>query len=544
MSKSLYLINPLSDGPSYFGAEVFEHWDFKPAQGIADLACVTVAAMAPDDWDVTVCDEFVSEADLDMDVDFVGLTGKFNQGKRMIEIADHFRSRGTKVLIGGPFASLSPEVVRDHCDVLIIGELEEIMDTFFQELDDGSYKSEYVTDKPDLAQSPVPRWDLYPNERALGGCVQTSRGCPFTCEFCDVIQYVGRKQRHKDVSQIIAELDVLYAQGYRQTFLADDNFTVYRKRAKEVLAALRDWNAKQTDGPMALDTQVSIDAARDPEIMQLCAEAGLVSVFIGIETPNVESLQETKKRQNVGVDLIEEMNVFLEHGIAVMGGMIVGFDNDGPDIFEIQRVFAMNSPVPIWSLGALEAPAQTPLFARLQAEGRLNSEPVSAGSALAAGVDGDTPWHSNIVPAQMTREQLVEGLHWLCNSLYTPENFGQRMLQMIDKLGPQLGPFATERRGVNVKRREIDTEVLNLMRRFVRQGKAERKMYLMLAEAMAEKPGTEPAFAKMLFRYAQVRCLYEVGSFWEPHVADSSPLTMSGVAKVEPATSGLVTIGT
>ncbi len=544
MAKSLYLINPRSDGPSYFGAEVFEHMDFRPAQGIADLACVTVAAMAPDDWDVTVCDEFVSAADLDADVDFVGLTGKFNQGRRMIEIANAFRARGVVVLIGGPFASLSPEVVRDHCDILIQGEMEEIMDTFFQELEDGTYKDHYETGKPDLSNSPVPRWDLYPNDRSLGGCVQTSRGCPFTCEFCDVIQYVGRKQRHKDTSQIIAELDVLYSHGYRQTFLADDNFTVYRKRAKEVLVALRDWNAKQADGPMALDTQVSIDAARDPEIMQLCAEAGLVSVFIGIETPNVESLAETKKRQNVGVDLIQEINVFLEHGIAVMGGMIVGFDNDGPDIFEVQRDFAMGSSVPIWSLGALEAPAQTPLFARLQAEGRLNADPVAAGGALAAGVDGDTPWHSNIVPAQMTREELVDGLHWLCNTLYTPENFGQRMLQMIDALGPQRGPFATDTRVANVNRRELDSEVLNLMRKFVRQGPAERKMYLKIADAMAQKPGSEAAFAKMLFRYAQVRCLYDIGAFWEPHVADSSPLTMSGVSEASAPPSGLVTIGT
>lgn len=531
MRKSLYLINPRSDHPSYFGAEVFEQWGFNPAQGIADLACVTVAAMAPSDWTVSVCDEFIDEVDFEVDAEFIGLTGKFNQAKRMIEIADEFRRRGKTVLIGGPFASLSPEVVRDHCDVLVVGEMEEIMDTFFQELEAGTFKKEYVTDKPDLAGSPVPRWELYPNDRTLSGCVQTSRGCPFECEFCDVIQYLGRKQRHKSVDQIVAELDVLYSHGYRLVFLADDNFTVYRKRAKEVLTALRDWNARQTDGPMAFGTQVSIDAARDPEIMRLQAEAGMIWTFIGIETPNVEALKETKKRQNVGIDLTEEIQVFLDHGIAVIGGMIVGFDNDGPDIFQRQYDFAMGSPVPIWSLGALEAPAQTPLHARLDKAGRLMD---ASGSA-------DTPWHSNIIPTQMTRDQLVDGLQWLCNGLYSPEMFGQRMLQMINGMGPQLGPFATKERQMAQSSRVLDSESLNLLRRFIRQGPAERKMYLEVAEAMADKPESGPAAALMLFRYSQVRCLYEQGNFWEPHLAD---VAAQPEFALEAATdAGLVTIG-
>ena len=149
MSKSLYLVSPRSDTPSYFGAEVFEQWGFAPSQGIADLGCITVAAMAPSDWKVTVCDEFVDPVDYDCDADFVGLTGKFNQRKRMIQISEEFRRRGKTVIMGGPFASLSPEALRDHCDILVIGEMEEIAEQFFADLESSTWKKEYlIEEKP------------------------------------------------------------------------------------------------------------------------------------------------------------------------------------------------------------------------------------------------------------------------------------------------------------------------------------------------------------------------------------------------------------
>jgi len=435
--KSLYLINPRSPSPSYFGAEVFAGWGFPAAQGIADLALVTVAALAPADWRVTVCDEHVHPVDFDSPADYVGITGKVTQGRRMIELAAEFRHRGKTVVIGGPYASLSPEVLRPHCDVLVQGELEGLSAELFADLERGAWREAYIGSRPDLAASPLPRWDLYPNDRTLMGCVQTSRGCPFECEFCDVIQYLGRRQRHKPIEQILAELDQLYDLGYRAVFLADDNFTVYRKQAKEVLAALRDWNAARPDGPVAFNTQVSIDAARDPEILRLSAEAGMTSVFIGIETPNEESLRESHKRQNVGVDLLGQVRAFLEHGMAVTAGMIVGFDHDGPDIFKRQYEFAQASPIPIFSLGALVAPAATPLFARIKEAGRL----VEGGPEVAA-----LPWDTNILPTLMSRAELLSGMRWLCNRLYSPQAFACRVVQMIEALGPQLGPFRPGRR--------------------------------------------------------------------------------------------------
>ena len=380
MRPSLYLINPAVDFPTYFGGEVYAGWGLRPATLMADLAIPTVAGMVPRDFDVRLCDENISPIEFDISADFVGITGKITQWGRMTAIAREFRRRGKVVLIGGPYASLSPEVVRPHCDIVVRGEAEDISEELFSDLRKGRWKPEYVGNRPDLARSPMPNWELYPNDRALLGTVQTSRGCPFECEFCDVIQYLGRKQRHKPVTQVLRELDEIYRRDYRHIFLADDNFTVYRARAKELLAALRNWNFRQDQVKVRFVTQVSIDAARDAELLKMCAEAGLTQVFIGIETPNEDSLKETKKRQNVGINLLDQVQHFLEHGIAVVGGMIVGFDSDRPDIFERQYEFAMSSPIPIFSVGALVAPAATPLHERMAKEGRLSSD----GSEVAA----------------------------------------------------------------------------------------------------------------------------------------------------------------
>lgn len=513
MGKSLYLINAKAETPSYFGAEVFERSGLEPAHGIADLAAITVAALAPADWDVSVCDEYVTPVDFSSDADFIGITGKVNQADRMIEVAEEFRRRGKIVIMGGPFASLSPHALRGHCDILVIGELEGIAEQFFSDLENSEWKAEYTADRPDLALSPVPRWDLYPNDRTLMGCVQTSRGCPFECEFCDVIQYLGREQRHKAIDQIITELDVLYELGYRQVFLADDNFTVYRRRAKAVLRALRDWNESRPDGPVAFATQVSIDAARDPEIMQLCAEAGLVWVFIGIETPNEASLKETKKRQNVGINLIEQIQIFFDHGIMVTGGMIVGFDHDDLDIFQVQYDFAMKTPIPMFSLGALVAPAATPLFARMKAAGRL----------IEGGEEG-TNLNTNIIPALMTREELLEGLRWLCNNLYSPESFGRRVVQMIERLGPQRGPFREREGRTTSAMRPVESETMIFLHKLIRQGPDETEMWRAIGKAMMAKPETGRLVMMSMYSYSQVRCLYEAGQFWEPHLADEVPL--------------------
>src|SRR5215813_15139027 len=453
MSKTIYLINPANDYPSYYGLEVFAGWGVKPAVNTADLATVTLAAMFPEDFNVSLCEEHITPVDFDSPADYVGITGKISQRNRMIALAGEFRRRGKTVMIGGPYATLSPDAVRPHCDITVRGEVEEIFDDLCDDLRQSRWKSEYVGNRPDLSTCALPKWEKYPNDRALSGTLQTSRGCPFECEFCDVIQYLGRKQRHKPISLVLAELNELYRHGYRTVFLADDNLTVYRSRAKELLAALRDWNNRQAEGQVQFSTQVSIDAAKDDELLQMCNDAGLTSVFIGIETPNEDSLYETKKRQNTKVDLIQQVQRFFDHGISVTGGMIVGFDADGLDIFRRQYEFAMASAIPIFSLGALVAPEATPLHNRMKKLGRLEEE----GSETPG-----TPWSTNIIPNHMTRDQLLAGIQWLYNNLYHPDALTERVSSFVAKFNTaKLYKQNTKYQSRTVAR-QVEIDLLNL----------------------------------------------------------------------------------
>jgi len=508
MGKSIYLINPRSQFPTYFSAEVFAASGFRPATAMADLAIPTLAALAPPDFNVVLCDENVSTLDPNINVDFVGITGKITQLSRMLKIARFFRKRGTKVIIGGPQASLCPESVRSDADILVTGEIENIAGQFFADLSSGSWKPQYFGDKPDLDTTPLPRWDLYPNDRAGMGTVQTSRGCPFECEFCDVIQYLGRKQRHKSPARVLAELDDLYNRNYRAVFLADDNFTVYRARAKELLLALKEWN--NAGKGMAFTTQVSIDCARDTEMLQLCADAGLVNVFIGIETPNEDSLRETKKRQNVGIDLRERIERFVHNGIAVTGGMIVGFDSDTKAIFQQQYEFAMSVPVPIFSLGTLVAPAATPLHSRMAAQNRL----VENGSEVAGA-----PWNTNMVPLQMSRSELISGVHWLCNRLYRPDAFAERALRFVGEFGrDRLPPASTVSRAARSHYRSFDIEALQLAARVGQLGPEEAKMFTRVQAAVSKKPEASTQMILMLGQYMQVRHSFSSAGLWNPYL--------------------------
>jgi hypothetical protein len=516
MSKSIYIVNPAADFPTYFGAEVLAASGRPAGVMMADLAATTVAAMAPADWQISICDQSVAPVDYDHPADWVLLTGKVSQRQRLTAIADEFRRRGKRVMIGGPYASLSPERLRNHCDVLVCGEIEEISEELFADLRADHLRESYSGDRPSLALTPPPRWDLYPNDRALLGAVQTSRGCPFECEFCDVIQYLGRKQRHKPIAHVLAELDLLWAQGYRAAFLADDNFTAYRAHCKELLAAMAWW---RRDHPMDFVTQISIDAARDEELMDMCVAAGLTQVFVGVETPNVESLRETGKRQNLRINLADEVQKLVDHGISVMGGMIVGFDADGPDVFALQYEFAMATAVPMFSLGALMASEATPLYDRIVREGRL----------LEGGVETPAvPWSSNIRSRAMGMDVLHQGMKNLCNSLYSPPAFGERVLRFIAtfgraRKGPEPAPLDLE------KLRDIDRQAMQVGMDVRRLGEQEGRMWNKVWGAAVRRPSTMAIVARIMFQYAQARHMFEKGNYWEPQLA-AAPLAKSHLA--------------
>jgi radical SAM superfamily enzyme YgiQ (UPF0313 family) len=338
------------------------------------------------------------------------------------------------------------------------------------------------------------------------GALQTSRGCPFECEFCDVIQYLGREQRHKSNEAVLEELDELYDRGYRTVFLADDNLTVYRRRAKQLLASIAQWRRSHT---VSFVTQVSVDMARDAELLAMCTDAGVTQVFIGLETPNPESLRECKKRQNLHVDLIAETDRVIEHGIAVFGGMIVGFDADTSDVFERQYEFAMASAIPIFSLGALVAPEATPLYARLAREGRLIN-----GGLDVQGV----PWDSNIQPLKMTAAQLSSGVRALCNALYSPAAFQQRSLRFIERFGRVYrGPSQSNNQ--KEATRSIDEDAISIALGVRRLGMEESRMVQAIWSATASRPEAAPVVMRMLFLYAQIRFMLEQADYWDPQTS-------------------------
>lgn len=522
MGKSIYIINPNPNVPAYYGGEVFKAMGYAPGVLIADLVIPTVAAFVPKDFSVHLCDEYITDIDFDIDVDYVGITGRVDQKKRMIDVANAFRAKGKIVMMGGSYVSLSPEVMREHCDILVRGEIEEIAEQLFNDLRDGTYKKEYIGTKPELSLSPIPRWDLYPNHRAATGSIQTSRGCPYACEFCDVIVYLGRKQRHKPIEQVLEELDLQYAMGYRAVFLSDDNLTVNRTHAKNLLRALRDWNRAHADSPVRFRTQVSTEVVKDAELMQLCAEAGLDQVFVGIESPNKESMKEVKKLQNVKIEVAEVIKAFYKYGIFPQCGMMVGFDADDKDIFRQQFELAMESFNPYFTLGVLVAPDATPLYARMEKAGRIEvrdaNTPAAVGSFLAS---------SNIIGKNISKDEMDQGIKWLSSNLYAPKNFAARFLKMIELLDRSSHPkgatsfLLTEKNHIYKDMTSVAMKVRNM-------GEDEKKMWQEIGEKISEKGVGQDLFVTLMFFYAQLRHLYDVSGVWKPELTnDPSPWAKS-----------------
>ncbi|HEY2136203.1 MAG TPA: radical SAM protein [Xanthobacteraceae bacterium] len=490
---SIYIINPAADAPSYHTSESNGRTGGLGWVQVADLAVVTVAALVPDDWRVQVTDESISDIDFETAAEFIAITGKVSQRSRMYGIAREFRRRGKTVIIGGSFATLNADDVRPHADILVTGELEELAPRLFTDLASGQWQSAYNGGQADIRLSPLPRWDLYELGRAQTGALQTSRGCPFDCEFCDVIQYQGRKQRFKSNEQIIAELEQLYGAGCRQIFLVDDNFTVNRRRAQSVLQTISEWNAGHAGNAVHFLTQASIDVAREPELLALCARAGLRTLFIGIETTNVESLRETGKRQNLLLPLEQAIKNILSHGIAVFGGVIAGFDHDGPEIFEKLFDAFQQLPLPDLSIGCLTAPRSTALHDRLTAEGRLTGEVWDSFAG--------SPYSTNISPARMTREQLVAGTTWLSRTAYAPHNFQRRMMNFIETFGD--GGLLPRKSGRQANER-LPLFQQTLAKTMAR-GPGETAMVREVLRAASKKTATLPAVVFFLTRYEQFR---------------------------------------
>jgi radical SAM superfamily enzyme YgiQ (UPF0313 family) len=400
-----------------------------------NLALPTVAGLTPPPHEVVLCDENVEAIDFDTDADVVGITGFVVHKRRMFEIAEAFRRRGKMVVAGGPFATLCPEELRGKVDVLFVGEAEYTWPQFVRDYETGQWSSEYSQDaKPSMLDSPTPRFDLLKVGRYRSMAIQFARGCPFDCEFCDIIVMYGRRPRTKSVAQVLAEVEAIHALGVANIFVVDDNFIGNKKEAKLLLAALADWQAAR-GYPIELMTEVSLNVAQDDELLALMKRAHFSVIFVGIESPRKASLQETKKTQNMREDIVTSVHRIQAAGIEVMAGMIVGFDADDPSIFEEQFRFIQEARIPISMTGMLNAVPKTPLHARLKAAGRLIAESV-----------GDQFVFTNIVPAGMSRLELYEGYRALLHRLYDYGNYRRRAMALILNRGTQIGSRVLGRR--------------------------------------------------------------------------------------------------
>jgi radical SAM superfamily enzyme YgiQ (UPF0313 family) len=390
---------------------------------------LTLAALTPEDFHVTICDENAGErVDYDSPAQIVGITGYLLQKTDVLAHAEQFRKRGKTVVVGGPLANLLPEVCRPHCDVLFEGEAEYTWPRFLRDYVGGRWDDHYVeSEKIHLPDSPPPRLDLM-HRRYAHGIVQCTRGCPFSCEFCDIIVVFGRKMRFKPIDQVLREVAAWHRTGAPQVFFADDNFVGHRAYAKDLLRALAKWNARQSR-PLAFYTQASIDMVRDEELLRLLGDANFKEVFIGIESPRKASLAETHKTQNEKLDLVQAVHTIQSYNLFVMAGMIVGFDNDDPTIFDEQYDFCQKAQIPIIMNSTLNASPKTPLGDRLQAEGRM---------LLAEWAQDDfshqvKPGATNFRPLRMTMDELMLGQKRLIRKLYEPEAFRDRLLGNLSR---------------------------------------------------------------------------------------------------------------
>ena len=392
------------------------------------LGLLTIAAMLPGEWPKKLVDMNVTKlTEIELawaDCAFISAMAVQRESAR--QIIARCKEVGLKIVAGGPLFTAAyedfPEV--DH---LVLDEAETTLSPFLKDLGEGQAEHLYTSKSfPNLEETPIPLWKLVKMKRYVSMNIQYSRGCPFSCEFCDITTLFGHRARTKSVSQVLDELESLYSLGWRGgVFFVDDNFIGNKKKLKEeVLPAMDDW-MKKRKYPFNFATEVSIDLADDDELIRLMTRTGFDNVFVGIETPDDQTLKECHKSQNRNRDLINSVERIQSFGLNVRGGFIVGFDNDSPEIFERQIEFIQKSKIITAMVGMLNAPRGSRLYERLQKEGRLLKE-----------VTGDnTDFSTNIIP-KMGYEKLAEGYRKIVGRVYSPKLYFERVKGYLREYRP------------------------------------------------------------------------------------------------------------
>lgn len=382
------------------------------------LGLLTVAAMLPTEWELKLADLNVrSLTDEQIKwADYVFIGAMVVQKASVREVISRCNHLGTPIVAGGPL--FTTEYDEFPCiKHFVLGEAECTLPELIADINKGEAKRIYKSDgHPDISRTPVPLWSLIKMKDYNSMNIQYSRGCPFDCEFCDIVVLNGHLPRTKSKSQVIAELEALYDSGWRESvFIVDDNFIGNKNKLKqEILPAIINWQ-KKNNNPFTFVTETSINLSDDKELMDLMVSAGFVCVFVGIESPNEESLQECHKTQNVNRDLIGSIKAIQNCGMEVMGGFIIGFDNDPQSIFKTQINFIQKSGIVTAMVGLLNAPRGTRLYNRLKSENRLLNN-----------FSGDnTDFSLNFIP-KMGMSELISGYKHVVDTIYSPKNFYHR----------------------------------------------------------------------------------------------------------------------
>ena len=426
VTMKILLVNP--DIPLTF-------WSFKNALNfiskkalLPPLGLLTVAAMLPRNWETKLIDMATTKL-RDRDIqwaDYVFITAMHIQQKSAHKVIERCRKIGTKVVAGGPLFTTIPEHYI-HVDHLVLKEAELTLPMFIRDLQNDCPRKIYNThDKADLCETPIPLWNLINIKKYASMCIQYSRGCPFDCDFCDVTRLFGHKIRTKTTVKVLDELESLYSLGWRgDVFFVDDNFIGNKTRLKtELLPAIISW-MKKRQYPFCFNTQASINLADDEELMEQMVQAGFDCVFIGIESPNQDSLAECNKVQNKGRDLVACIKKIQRSGMQVQGGFILGFDSDKTTIFDNVIQLIQRSGVATAMVGLLNAPRGTKLYRRLMTENRLLKE----------ATGDNTDFSMNFIP-KMKVEELLKGYKKVVSTIYSPRNYYERVLTFLKNYKP------------------------------------------------------------------------------------------------------------
>jgi radical SAM superfamily enzyme YgiQ (UPF0313 family) len=415
----------------------FGFWNYKDVAKLVGAKCpaaplgmITLAALLPKEWDIKLIDMNAAELhDSDLEwADLVFIGGMLPQQINFLTLIDRVHSRGKKVVAGGPDPTSQPRIY-EKADYLVLGEAEDSIIPFLEALENGVERGTFLPSrkKPDITRSPVPKFDLLNFKDYLTVGIQFTRGCPFNCEFCDIIELYGRAPRTKSAEQILAELDALYRTGYRGSVeFVDDNFIGNKRKVKEILLAIREW-CESHNYPFYFGTEASINLADDEELLGLMRDVDFRHVFIGIESVDDNILKSTQKKQNVNRKIYDDLHKIYQYGMFVSGGFIIGFDDETSETARMIVNTINDGKICIAMVGLLYALPNTQLTRRLIREKRFfnNSNQLDVNDT---NIDQSTSGLNFIT--KRPRNEIINDFSYILKKIYSRRDYFDRCLKL------------------------------------------------------------------------------------------------------------------